>query len=220
MHVRSIISRFDNANERIRMKNIRILLTGIMMTLPFSFICGQNLGPGDGVRITFFNISDKISGDYYVQQDYMLQLPYIGLINTNNKPFPLIRQEIHQKYDSLYKNPELTVQPLFRINVLGEVRSPGLYYVTDVEKLSSIFALAGGITGEADIDNVYIVRNDKEIQIDAGAMIATESTVSELGLQSGDRIYVPRTWWADARGITIIASSVAVLVTVIALFIR
>ena len=178
------------------------------------FIRAQYLNPGDGVRITFFNISDKISGDYFIQQDRQIQLPYVGLVSTENKAYPAIKAEITEKFDSLYRDPELTVQPLYKINILGEVRSPGYYYVTDVEKLTGIFALAGGVTGDANLDNVYIIRGDKEIELDAQRMIETGSTMGDIGLQSGDRIFVPKTWWANAGSITVILSVVSVLVTI------
>lgn len=180
----------------------------------------QYLNPGDGVRITFFNISDKISGDYYIQQDGQIQLPYAGLIATEGKEYPAIKAEITEKFDSLYKDPELTVQPLFKINILGEVRTPGYYYVTDIEKLTGIFALAGGVTGDANLDNVYIIRGDKEIELDAQNLIQTGSTMGDIGLQSGDRIFVPKTWWANAGSITVILSVVSVLVTIAILILK
>ncbi len=180
----------------------------------------QYLNPGDGVRIAFFNITDQISGDYYIQQDGKIQLPYVGLITTTQRPYPEIKSEITMKYDSLYKNPELTVQPLYKINILGEVRTPGYYYVTDVEKITGIFALAGGVTTDADLDNVYIIRNDKEIELDAQNLIESGSTMGDIGLQSGDRIFVPKTWWANARSVTIILSVVSALVTIAVLILR
>ena len=180
----------------------------------------QYLNPGDGVRISFFNISDKVSGDYYIQQDGHLQLPYLGLIPTQNRPYTAIKAEIVEKYDSLYLNPELTIQPLYKINILGEVRTPGYYYVTDVEKLTGIFALAGGTTGDADLDGIYIIRDDKEIELNAQRLIESGSTMGDIGLQSGDRIFVPRTWWANAQSVTIILSVITVLTTVALLFLR
>ncbi len=204
------------------MRNLKTFAIFVLSILPFftTAVEAQFLNPGDGVRITFFNISDKISGDYYIQQDGKIQLPYVGLISTAQKPYPEIKNEITFKYDSLYRNPELTVQPLYKINILGEVRSPGYYNVTDVEKLTGIFALAGGVTGDADLDNVYIIRNEKEIDLDAQNLIESGSTMGDIGLQSGDRIFVPKTWWANARSVTIILSVVSALVTIAVLFLR
>lgn len=180
----------------------------------------QELNPGDGVRILFYNIPEKISGDYYIQLDGKIQLPYIGLIETRQRDFKDIQSEISLKYDSLYRDPELTIQPLLRINILGEVRAPGFYYLTGIEKLSGLIALAGGETSDADIENIYIIRNEKELEIDADELIADGGTVRDIGLKSGDRIFVPREWWVGARNAAVIISGVAVLVTIVSLFVR
>lgn len=180
----------------------------------------QELNPGDGVRILFYNIPEKISGDYFIQQDGRIQLPYIGLIETRQRDFKDIQSEISLKYDSLYRDPELTIQPLLKINILGEVRTPGFYYLTGIEKLSGLIALAGGETSDADIENLYIIRNEKELEIDAEELIADGGTVRDIGLKSGDRIFVPREWWVGARNVAVIISGVAVLVTIVSLFVR
>lgn len=200
------------------MKKIYFIL--LIVVLSISGLYSQILNPGDGVRIIFYNISDNISGDYYIQQNGFLQLPFIGNIDTKNRDFKFIKTQIVSKYDSLYKNPELTVQPLLRINILGEVRNPGYYYVTDVEKISGILALAGGVTGSAASREIYILRGEEEIELDVSELTAKGNTAADFGLRSGDRIFVPRSFWADASQYAIIFSGIAVLSTVIALLIR
>ena len=189
----------------------------LMMSLS-SF--SQQLNPGDGVRISFLDIKDNISGDYYVEPDGVISLPFIGAINTNDRDFKDVKSQIIFRYDSLYKSPKLTVHALFRINILGEVRNPGYYYVTEIEKFTGILALAGGTTGEADLGGVYIIRDSKEMDIDVEDIIEQGGSAADFGLKSGDQIYVPRTWWADARGFTIIISAAALIVTIVALVIR
>ncbi len=46
------------------------------------------------------------------------------------------------------------------------------------------------------------------------------STMGDIGLQSGDRIFVPRTWWANATSVTIIVSVVSALVTIAVLIFK
>ncbi len=205
-------------SERIMRNLLFIVLFAVILTSTDSY--SQILNPGDGVRIIFYNINDNISGDYYIQQDGLLQLPFIGNIDTRNRDFRYIKNQIVTKYDSLYKNPELTVQPLLRINILGEVRNPGYYYVTDVEKISGILALAGGVTGAAASKEIYILRGDEEIELNVSELTAKGNTAADFGLRSGDRIFVPRSFWADASQYAIIFSGIAVLSTVIALLIR
>lgn len=190
----------------------------VVITLILNVLYSQELNPGDGVRITFYNISDEISGDYFAQQDGNIQLPYIGLIAVVNRNFRDINTEIIAKYDSLYRNPELTVQPLFKINITGEVRTPGVYYVTGIEKMMDVIALAGGETSDADIDNIYIMRENEEITVDAEQIIKDGNKISDIGLKSGDRIFVPRQWWVSARNAGIIISGAALVVTIISVF--
>ena len=180
----------------------------------------QDLNPGDGIRLIFLDVTDPVSGDYYIQPDGKLQLPIIGIISTVNKDFPEIKEEIFNKYNSFYKNPELTILALFRVNIHGEVKTPGYYYVTEEQKLTGILALAGGTTSDADLDNVYIIRNDQEIELDVETLMMEGNTVSDFGLLSGDQIYVPRSFWADPGRFTWIFSAIAVIATVIALVVR
>ena len=109
------------------MKNsLLILFTTLSIFLSLS-LYAQELNLGDGVRISFLDIDDVITGDYYIQPNGLLHLPFIGVIKTSNLDFKEIKSKIEFRYDSLYKNPQLTVNALFRINVLGEVRNPGFY---------------------------------------------------------------------------------------------
>ncbi len=188
----------------------------------FPFILfAQQLNIGDGVRITFFNITDPISGDYFIQADGYVQLPYIGLIKAIQRDFEAVKQEIVAKYDSLYRNPELTVQPLFKISILGEVKSPGLYYVTGVEKLSDVIAMAGGETSDANLEKIYFTRGEKRININAQDILEKGRKLQEIGLQSGDRIYVPRKWWVGVRNASVIISAATIiLVTIISVSTR
>jgi protein involved in polysaccharide export with SLBB domain len=202
------------------MKNILIFLT-LVISLSMSLESqAQKLNPKDGVRISFLDINDIITGDYFIEPTGLLQLPFIGIINTTDKDIKEIISEIEFRYDSLYKNPQLTVHALFRINVLGEVNSPGFYYVSELEKFTAILALAGGTTGNADLESIKLLRNFEEIQLDVETIIKEGSSATDFGLQSGDQIFVPRTWWADAKGLTILISAASLVVVIIALIVK
>jgi len=178
-------------------------------------LLAQQLNPGDGVRVTFLNITDQVSGDYFIQQDGNIQLPFIGLVKTTNIDYKEFKKTIFAKYSELYKDPALTIQPLLKINILGEVRTPGYYYVTDIENMTGILALAGGVTGSAATGDIYIVRGNEEILLDRYELMEANKTADDIGLQSGDRIFVPRSFWADAGQYGIILSGLAVLTTLL-----
>jgi len=199
------------------MKNLLLILFATLSIFMSLSSYAQELNLGDGVRISFLDIDDVITGDYYIQPNGFLPLPFIGVINTSNKDFKEIKSEIEFRYDSLYRNPQLTVNALFRINVLGEVRNPGFYYVSDYEKFTAILAFAGGTTGSADLESIILIRDYEEIQLDIETIIQEGSAATDFGLQSGDQIFVPRTWWADAGGLTIFISAGFLIVTIIAI---
>jgi len=199
------------------MKNLLLILFATLSIFVSQNSNAQELNPGDGVRITFLDIKDEISGDYYILPNGFIQLPFIGIINTTGRDFKDIKNQIVFRYDSLYRDPHLTVYSVIRINVLGEVTNPGFYYITEIETFMSIIGMAGGTTGSADLESIYLVRNNQRINLDTETIIEEGSSATDFGLQSGDQIYVPRTWWADARGFTIILSALALIVTVIAI---
>lgn len=187
----------------------------VLFTIIATNISAQQMSPGDGVRMIFLNITDQISGDYFIQQDGNIQLPFIGIVQTTNIDYKDLKQNIFIKYSELYKDPALTIQPLLKINILGEVRTPGYYYVTDIENMTGILALAGGVTGSAATGDIYIIRGNEEILLDAYKLMEANKTADEIGLRSGDRIFVPRSFWADAGQYGIILSGLAVLTTLL-----
>ena len=180
----------------------------------------QSLQPGDGLKLIFYNITDTISGDYYIQEDGTISLPYLGKILAAHRNIDSLKAEIYNKYSTLYKNPELTILPLIRVNIFGEVKTPGFYYVTGTDKLSDLIAKAGGTTTDADLSDIVITRNGKEIQIDGEKVIENGSKLDDIGLQSGDQIDVTRKWFSGTTS-TIIITAVSVIASlVIALFYR
>ena len=198
----------------------RNLITLAFLLFNILGLHAQILEPGDGVRISFYNISaEDVSRDFYVQKDGALQLPYIGIIPTNDKEFSLLRSEIEMKYDSLYREVELIILPLFRISVLGEVRTPGVYYVTGVEKLLDVIALAGGETADSDMSEIYVKRSNVEFVFDAEELIQGESNLEDFYLKSGDRVYISRKW-GTSRSTAILISGAGLLIAIVALIVK
>ena len=201
-------------------KNNLILLAGLLcLWMVPAASNAQNLQLGDGVRITFYNIEDNISGDYYVMQDWTLQLPYVGLLNVRDRGFESLRNSIKDSYEIIYREPELTIQPLFRINVLGEINAPGIYYVTGFEKLTDLLARAGGETEEANLDKIYLLRDGEQIDVNAKKILKQGQSLQDFGLKSGDQVYVSRVGLVSFRNASLLISGLGVATTIAAIFI-
>lgn len=80
-------------------KLVFIFFTTLILTLSLSSY-SQTLNPGDGIRVSFLDIEDVITGDYYIQPNGLINLPLIGVINTVNRDFKDIKSEIVARYDS------------------------------------------------------------------------------------------------------------------------
>ncbi len=184
-----------------------------------SVVKAQELRLGDGVRITLFNVDDAISGDYFVMTDWTMQLPYIGQVGVQSREFPAVRDEISERYRSIYRDPELSIQPLFRVSVLGEVQSPGIYFVTGFERLTDLMAMAGGETLDANLDRVYLQRGAEKIDINAREILKRGDTLADFGLLSGDQLYVSRVGLMSYRNAPLLISGAGVLATLAAIFI-
>ena len=214
----NIMSIYDS-HRAFRFRSLPFFLAMFLLFLLFSNITySQQLDPGDGIRLTFYNITDEISGDYFIQQDGGLQLPYAGFFNTVDKDYEFLKSEVITKYDSLYRGVELIVDPLYRINVLGEVGAPGVYYATGVEKVLDMIAIAGGETEDSDMGDVTIVRKGQTIIFDADDIIEGADDTDDFFVTTGDRIYVSRKWWVVGQNTTFLIAAATLLVTTYAVF--
>lgn len=199
------------------MKSWLLITQFLTLLLVIGNVDAQALTPGDGIRLTFYNITDDVSGDFFVQPDGHMQLPYIGSVNAAGRNLDTLKTEIRKKYKTIYRDPELLVQPLYKIKIFGEVRTPGLYYLTGVEKLSDLLALAGGETPNANMGGIHFIHNDKKVKINAREILEKGSALTDIGLQSGMQLYIPRKRLLSFRNAGTVISALALVVTVIGL---
>lgn len=199
------------------MTNTRIKILAFVLLLFATVSFGQTLNPGDGIKISFYNIDEQIAGDYFIQDNGRIHLPYIGMVNAQTLEFAEIQSAIIEEYSKIYKNPEITIQPLMRVDIIGEVGKPGVYYLTGFETITDLISLAGGETNYSNIDNVIIVRNDSQLDVDLDAFLGGENNLNDIGLESGDKVYLPRSWWVRAGDVSAIVSGVAAVVAIASL---
>ena len=135
------------------------------------------IGPGDILSILLFD-APEFSGDYSVLNDGTLQLPLIGTIYVNNLSISQASSIIEEKYRDQLLRPELHLtvkvpRPIL-VSVIGEIERPGIYSLTSSEQsilaggpqiknnglptIVDAIQKAGGITQNADLSKVIIVR--------------------------------------------------------------
>ena len=111
-----------------------------------------------------------------------------------------MRAVLTDEYRLHLRNPSINIVPLRKLLVLGAVREPGPYEVDPTETVIGAIAQAGGIDGSGNLERVDVVRDGSV----ALKRVAIESTITSLGLRSGDQIMVgERSWLARNQNLVI-----------------
>lgn len=182
---------------------------------------GYLLGPGDRVLVRVLNEPD-LSGEQEVLVDGSLQLPLIGTITVAGLTPSQASTAVDQRFSSFLKYPDTTITLLrgrsLRIVVVGAVNRPGAYTVspnqgttgergfTDVNattlresvpRVTQLLQLAGGITQQADVRNIEVVRpqpdgESETFSVDLWALLNSGQPDQDLVLRDGDSIRVPQ----------------------------
>jgi polysaccharide export outer membrane protein len=160
------------------------------------------LMPGDILRVAIWREAD-LSGDFQVDQDGTLVLPLLGQLQVTDRAWNIVKDDLMQNYVRELRNPSIELVPFRSVYVLGEVNLPGRYNVHPTnDNLAGAVSLAGGVTPDGKVTNMRIVRDGVMI-LDG---LAGEQRLAELGIRSGDQLFIGRRGWLD-RNSTFIASA-------------
>jgi polysaccharide export outer membrane protein len=114
------------------------------------------------------------------------------------------------------RNPSIDVIPLRRIQVLGAVRSPGLYPVAPTVTVGDVVAIAGGATEEGKSNQVVLRRDGKDLLV----RLDKATRLADTPIRTGDQLYVPQRSWISRNGGLFAAALSAATTLVVALIIR
>ena len=149
------------------------------------------LRPGDVIKIQVFG-HDELSGDYLIDENAVLLLPLLGEMNVRDMVVPELRTRIRAGYAQLFTQAFITITPLFRVAVLGEVVRPGLYSVDPTLTVYDLLALASGPLRTANERKTRLLRGGQEIALGIDPASLARATLRALGIRSGDQVLVPR----------------------------
>jgi len=149
------------------------------------------LRPGDQVKVQVFGHED-LSGEFPIDENLNLVLPVVGEFSVRGMTIVDLRARIRREFGQLYTQSLVTITPLYRIAVLGEIASPGLYSVDPTMTVYDILAKAGGPTHDAKVSSIRLLRGGQEYRVTLATEAVAHATLRELGIRSGDQIVVPR----------------------------
>jgi protein involved in polysaccharide export with SLBB domain len=143
---------------------------------------------GDAVRITVWRNPD-LSGQFEIAEDGTIVHPLYRSIRAHGAPVTQVEAAVRGVLQRFESNPEFVVEPLFRVAVQGEVRSPNVYTLSPATTVPQAVIQAGGPTPQGRSDRIRLVRNGQTILVD---LSRPDSELAELRIRSGDQIIIDR----------------------------
>ncbi len=172
----------------------------------------RTLQPGDVVVVEVWREED-LSGQFLVDEKGSVTLPLLGVRNVVGLSFEALRDELLGAYRAELRNPSVTVTPMRRVYVFGEVHEPGLYTVDPTVSLAGAVALAGGANPQGDIRRMRVVRDGQVVL----RGVPGEAALASVDIKSGDQIFVGRRSWFERNSTFLVSAMLSVASIVISL---
>lgn len=131
---------------------------------------------------------------YQVDNQGEIILPVIGAVHVAGRTLKETKEQIQLRADEYLKDADIQVRLLnFKVSVLGEVRSPGVYYnYNNTLTVLEAIGMAQGTTDYAKIKDVLVVRQGEDavqpfmLDLTKKDILASEA----FYLQSNDVVFV------------------------------
>lgn len=146
----------------------------------------EGLNPGDQLRIAVWR-NPELSGDFMIAANGTITHPLYREIQVTGLSMSAVEDRLRTFLSRYTTNPQFVVQPLVRITVSGEVRTPQILGVPPETTVSQAVVLAGGPTPTARLDNVRLLRGGQETIVN---LASADAQAASLQIRSGDRIVV------------------------------
>lgn len=176
----------------------------------------QELLPGDQIRITVWR-SVEFSGDYLIAANGTITHPLYREVQVTGIPLASVEERLRVFLSRYMTNPQFVIEPLVRIIVAGEVRSPNIYSVPPETTIAQALALAGGANDRGQIRDVRVIRDRQMIRMDISK---ADSDAAQLQIRSGDQIFIGRRPRSAAEIISPVTSTIAAAAGILSLILR
>lgn len=167
------------------------------------------VGPGDEFEISFVSenqgdISAVVNsrGSLFLKSVGVIELGYISL----DKAITKIQAAAKESFRGLDFTVQLKTFRFSRLNIVGQVRQPGTYYVPATWRVSELIELAGGPTENASWRNITVKGYDDEYIVDIVKFTATGDVAANPLVCRGNTVVVPEK--SIARGFVSVSGEV------------
>jgi hypothetical protein len=160
----------------------------------------------------------ELSDTFTVEEGRVVRLPMLGEVPLTGVLRSELEVYLRPRVGTYIRNPVVRALPLIRVAVVGEVNKPGFYLLSPTSQVEDALMTAGGPTRDSKLNGVVVQRSETETLggEDLQRGIAAGRTLDDLGVRSGDRLFVPRR--RDfGRTVSLIAALVTIPASIYAL---
>jgi protein involved in polysaccharide export with SLBB domain len=160
-----------------------------------------------------------LSGDFEVAPDSTLRHPLYNQVKVAGVPVSTLKERITSFLRKYQKDPQLDVEPFYKVSVGGEVRTPNIYLLSPQTTIAEAVVRAGGQTNQGNADLVTVMRDGRSLAFKLSETSASQQVPT---VQSGDQISVEarRSTLSRISGITPILGVTASVLSAIVILSR
>jgi protein involved in polysaccharide export with SLBB domain len=154
------------------------------------------IGPGDELIIRIWG-RVNITHHFKVTPEGKLIVPPTGTLDVKGLTLKETEEKIKQILYKYHQNVNIDVVlhklRMFKVFVLGEVNSPGVYSARAVDRVSQLITQAGGVTSKGSLREIEVFIKGKKIAtVDMLSFMRYGDLSTNIYVSSGMVIFVPQ----------------------------
>jgi len=152
--------------------------------------------PGDRLQVVVAT-QETLSGEFDVRPTGEVVLPTAGRFTAAGKTADGFAIEVANRLRGMLADPRVTVLLVTRhtgsVSVIGEVRTPGRYPLSETEGVLDALARAGGLTDFASPSSIFVIRHAQpspRVRFRYADLVAADKPSLRFALGDGDVVVV------------------------------
>lgn len=144
---------------------------------------------GDILEVSVFGVEEIQEKTVMVRRDGKILLPLAGEVKAESLSTEELAETVAKSLQVYVRHPLVSViiksPARNRVYISGEVRHPGVYRFEDGSSVADAIGLAGGLTREALLKDIHLVR------ICGEELFPGIDNLHEIAIEAGDRVHLP-----------------------------
>jgi len=174
-------------------KNVKAIADTFSISPPDDYV----IQAGDEFGVSAWNGTSMTSDNLLVESDGSVSRQYVGRKFVAGMTYKDARNMLENAYRSVLPNGAMLRVRLSKsvakisVNIVGEVKNPGTFIMSNYSTLLNALMMAGGITDLATVRNIYVKRDGKQEEVLDLYSLIIDGKMKPIYLKNNDYIFVP-----------------------------